>query len=91
MLTRAFCPEGEYNDLASLLLQSPEATVKALFLRGAPMAIGIPALVIAFVAWFCLTVLTAGAPMPLGLMIPFIVIGACLGRLFAIGMSAVIG
>ena len=91
MLTRGVCAEGSYNDLAALLLQSSEGAVRALFLRGAPKALGAPALAIALLTWFCMTALTAGAPMPLGLMIPMIVIGGCLGRLFALGIGAFVG
>ena len=64
-LIRSRCPEGEYNDLASLLLSPATDVVKALFLRGAPEAIGVHALAIAFLAWLALTTLTAGAPMPM--------------------------
>lgn len=89
MLNQFTCSPGEYNDLASLLLQPSEKVVKALFIRGAPNALCASSLGIALVAWFALTVLTAGAPMSLGLMIPMIVIGGCLGRLFALVLRAV--
>ena len=37
-LIRGRCEQGQYNDLASLLLSSSTDAVKALFLRGAPRA-----------------------------------------------------
>ena len=91
MLERSSCARGFYNDLSSLLLSSSEGVVRALYLRGAPYALGAPALTTALAVWSLLTILTAGAPMPLGLMIPLIVIGGCLGRLFALGMQTSFG
>ena len=41
-------------------------------------------LVVAFAVWFVLTSLAAGILAPLGLMIPMIIIGGCLGRLYAL-------
>ena len=75
---------SQYSPLGSLLLQSAEETVKALFLRGAPEALPVPELAVAFCAWFILTALAAGLFAPLGLMIPMIIIGGCFGRLYAL-------
>eukprot|EP00966_Prymnesium_polylepis_P107338 2485173-Prymnesium_polylepis.1 len=52
-------------------------------MRGAPHALPAAALGAGLCAWFVLTVLTAGIAVPLGLMVPMIVIGGCLGRLYA--------
>ena len=91
MLVRSRCGDDEYNDAASLLLASSESTVRALFLRGAPWALGAPALLMALGVWLVLTVLTAGVMMPVGLMVPMIVIGGCMGRLVGLLARAHLG
>ena len=78
------CPEGQYSPLGSLLLQPSDNTVRALFIRGAPYTLPAHVLAIALACWFCMTALTAGITAPLGLMIPMIIIGGCLGRLYCL-------
>ena len=89
MLARSRCAPDEYNDLASLLLATSDDVVKALFLRGAPTALSAQSLAIALAVWFVLTVLTAGVPMPLGLMVPMICVGGCYGRLAGLALRSV--
>ena len=55
-----------------------------MFLRGLPSVFSPRCLAIAIAAWAGLIVLTAGSPMPLGLMVPMIVTGGCAGRLFGV-------
>lgn len=82
MLSQGRCNATEYHELGSLLFASGEGAVRALFLRGAPAALGPTALFIALLTWIALVILSAGAPISLGLMIPMIVIGGCAGRLY---------
>ena len=70
MLSQARCNSTQYSELGSLLLASGEGAVRALYLRGAPSAVGPTALVIAMVTWMLFTVLTAGAPLSVGCDLP---------------------
>ena len=83
-VARSRCNDTAYSAVASLVLAPSESAVRALYMRGVPFALEPRALLLALAAWTTLTILTAGVPMPLGLMIPMIVIGGCLGRLFGL-------
>lgn len=88
------CDEGNkdanltmYSELATLLLKRRgvvDATVKVLFLRGLPAMLGPASLLVGFVCWFFFAALTAGSPVPCGLLMPLIITGACSGRLYAL-------
>ncbi|KAL1518469.1 hypothetical protein AB1Y20_002761 [Prymnesium parvum] len=81
LATNGPCVAPLYSPIGSL---APDEAVRALFLRGSPHAIPKAELLVALLVWFVLTVLTAGIAVPLGLMVPLIVIGGCLGRLFCL-------
>ena len=93
-LSRYICDEVNkdtnltmYSELATLLLKRRgvvDATVKVLFLRGLPAMLGPPSLLVGFVCWFFFAALTAGSPVPCGLLMPLIITGACSGRLYAL-------
>ena len=76
-----------YSELATLLLKrrgTVDATIKVLFLRGLPAMLGPASLLVGFVCWFFFAALTAGSPVPCGLLMPLIITGACSGRLYAL-------
>merc|ERR1719453_610283 len=81
------CPEGQYSDVAALLLAPKEKAIKALFTRqfkdGAHFEIS--GLIAAALITYVLTLATFGSAMPAGLFIPNILFGACVGR--AIGQE----
>eukprot|EP00931_Biecheleriopsis_adriatica_P111932 TRINITY_DN8640_c0_g1_i1.p1 TRINITY_DN8640_c0_g1~~TRINITY_DN8640_c0_g1_i1.p1 ORF type:complete len:1171 (+),score=203.53 TRINITY_DN8640_c0_g1_i1:67-3579(+) len=81
-LSGSICPEGEYSVAGYILLQPKEAVIKALFSR--EMAHGaeldVKTLLWCFVIVFFTTILTFGSAIPVGLFIPNILAGACLGR-----------
>lgn len=76
------CPKGEYSPLAYLLLHSKEQAIKTLF--SSKMALGatldIQSLLVCYVIVMFTTLVTFGAAIPVGLFIPNILAGACLGR-----------
>eukprot|EP00808_Paulinella_micropora_P004250 g28650.t1 len=84
-LHRGACKKGQYNELATLFLQEGTVAVKNLFARGAPTLFSPQALSVFLVVYFSLAVVTTGIAMPSGLFIPFLLIGACMGRLVALG------
>lgn len=81
------CEADEYSPLGSLLLQSTDTTIRALFMRGAPHALPRQVLGVGFAFWFFFTIATAGISAPLGLLVPLIIIGGCLGRLYSLWMA----
>ena len=90
MLFQAGCDDGKYSPYATVLMQSADNVVKALFLRGAPQAVPFPALAVGLLAWFVFTVLAADLLLPVGLMLPMIVIGAAIGRSFGLALLMIL-
>ena len=70
-----------FSPLGTLLLQDSRQTATALLARGIPQSLPPLSLGIAFLLWFVLSALAAGLPLPVGLLVPSIVIGGCIGRL----------
>lgn len=81
-----FCDDGQYNAMSGLFFQTPEKSVRSLFHD--PVGSFNPLTLGAFcVAYYILAVWTYGLPIPSGLFIPSILIGAAWGRLVGIGVS----
>jgi chloride channel 7 len=78
------CQQDEYSAMAYILLQPKEVAIKTLFSKS--MADGamldISSLLSAYVIIIGTTILTFGSAIPVGLFIPNILGGACLGRAF---------
>ncbi|XP_028161745.1 H(+)/Cl(-) exchange transporter 7 [Ostrinia furnacalis] len=78
-----FCADGEYNTLAAIWFQTPEASVRS-FLHD-PIGSYRPLSLLAFVAcYFLLSAWTFGLAVSSGLFIPNLLTGAAWGRLLAI-------
>lgn len=75
------CKEGEYNPLGLLLFNTQESAVKVLFSRHTSGVFHTYHLIIAFLVFFWMAILTYGISIPSGLFIPLIMIGTCYGRL----------
>eukprot|EP00927_Polykrikos_kofoidii_P067950 TRINITY_DN6337_c0_g1_i2.p1 TRINITY_DN6337_c0_g1~~TRINITY_DN6337_c0_g1_i2.p1 ORF type:complete len:1358 (+),score=258.29 TRINITY_DN6337_c0_g1_i2:425-4075(+) len=92
-LGRGHCDEGNYSDLAALIAQPRQWAIQALFTKsfagGARFSEG--ALVAAFLLIYFGTLACTGMAMPLGLFVPHIMSGACLGRIFGQVVYAVTG
>jgi len=75
-------PETEASGVATVLLESREHAIKALFSRDYAHGHFEEAhLALLFLVIFCLTLCTFGLSIPAGLFIPNIMSGACFGRL----------
>jgi len=90
-LEGGICPEGSYSPIGYLLLQPKEKAIKVLFsrdmLKGATLSVS--SLLRCYVMVFITTIVTFGSAIPVGLFIPNILGGACLGRAIAqIGIEA---
>ncbi|MCO5572485.1 hypothetical protein L7F22_026240 [Adiantum nelumboides] len=79
------CPDGHYNDLATLFLSSNDDVVRNLFSVGTGSKFHHRSLVIYLISSYILALVTYGAPVPSGLFLPMIVSGATYGRL--VGMA----
>lgn len=80
-LVRFYCPEGQYNDLASLMLTSGEVAIKHLF-HAPPDSFEVRNLVTFWAVMLLLACITYGLKVPSGLFIPALLIGAAYGRLW---------
>lgn len=85
-LIRFQCPEGRYNQLASLYFTSSDTAMRQLFhyqeYEGEGQhSFSSGALVLFFVPYFIMASLCAGLFAPVGLFVPILVSGAAFGRL----------
>lgn len=81
-----FCEDNEYNAIAALWFQTPEATVKALF-HDPPGSHKIISLVVFVAIYYVLSCVTYGLSVSLGIFIPTLLVGAAWGRLTAMGLT----
>ncbi|KAG3119140.1 hypothetical protein PI124_g3835 [Phytophthora idaei] len=80
-LLRLYCPEGQYNDLASLMLTGGETAIKHLF-HAPPDSFDVRNLVVFWFTMLLLACITYGLKIPSGLFVPALLIGAAYGRLW---------
>ena len=84
LLSQYACPEGEYNAAASLLFVPAPEAIKLLFSEGLTRAVAWHEVLVTFVLYFTMAVITVGIALPTGLVVPNIFMGACLGRLMGL-------
>ncbi|XP_017027036.1 H(+)/Cl(-) exchange transporter 7 [Drosophila kikkawai] len=77
-----FCEDNEYNAVAALWFQTPEATVRSLF-HDPPGSHKILTLAMFTVVYYVLSCATFGLNVSLGVFIPTALVGAAWGRLLA--------
>ncbi|KAL2926607.1 Chloride channel protein CLC-c [Bienertia sinuspersici] len=75
------CPDGHYNDLASLFLNTNDDAIRNLFSTTIIREFQIPSLLIFFVTIYFLGIITYGIAVPAGLFIPVILAGGVYGRI----------
>ncbi|TMW69263.1 hypothetical protein Poli38472_001419 [Pythium oligandrum] len=80
-LVQFYCPKGQYNDLASLMLAGGEVAIKHLF-HAPPNSFDVGNLVVFWAVMTILACITYGIKVPSGLFIPALLIGAAYGRLW---------
>jgi chloride channel 7 len=78
-----------FNPMASLSLVPLAHTAQNLFMRGAPFIIPFNQLLAYFIVFFLLAALTAGSAIPSGLLLPQIVMGGLIGRMYTLVMILV--
>lgn len=80
---RFHCPEGNYNDLASLFLNINDDAIRNLYSTGTNDVYHPGSMLAFFLASYFLGVLSYGVVAPSGLFVPIILTGATYGRLVA--------
>ncbi|XP_066296030.1 H(+)/Cl(-) exchange transporter 6-like isoform X2 [Branchiostoma lanceolatum] len=73
-----FCPNGTYNDMATLFFNTQETSIRQLFHQEATFSL--QSLGIFFLLFFILSCWTYGASVPSGLFVPSLLCGAAYGR-----------
>lgn len=75
-----YCEDNEYNAVASLWFQTPEASVKSI-LHDPPGSHKFLTLTVFTITYYILSCLTFGLNVSLGIFIPTVLVGAAWGRL----------
>ncbi|XP_069690875.1 H(+)/Cl(-) exchange transporter 7 [Periplaneta americana] len=81
-----YCGDGEYNAVAAIWFQTPEASVRSLF-HDPPGSHKAVSVVVFFVFYFLLSCWTYGLSVSSGLFIPSLLTGAAWGRLVGMGLG----
>jgi len=99
---RGACPEsrfdkanhvdiGQYSAAGALLLAPQHAVVRNLLTHGAPEVVPATDILIFVAIYFILAAMTSGAWIPSGLVLPMMIMGACVGRLCGIASIRILG
>lgn len=90
-LHRYTCAEGFYNPGATLLFTSAEKTIEHLLSRGTHFELDYGPIITMFIVYSLLACYTAGMAQASGIMVPSLLIGATLGRLFGLIVTDIAG
>lgn len=82
------CPPDHYNDLASLLFNTNDDTIRNLFSAGTDNVFQISSILLFFFTSYFLGIFSYGIAAPSGLFIPVILTGATYGRLVGMLMGS---
>ncbi|KAA3459448.1 chloride channel protein CLC-b-like [Gossypium australe] len=77
------CPDGYYNDLATLLLTTNDDAVRNIFSSNTPSEFQYTSILIFFALYCILGLITFGIAVPSGLFLPIILMGSGYGRLIS--------
>ncbi|KAF5739569.1 hypothetical protein HS088_TW12G00778 [Tripterygium wilfordii] len=81
------CPDGYYNDLATLLLTTSDDAVRNIFSSNTSNEFHPTSLLIFFALYCVLGLITFGIAVPSGLFLPIILMGSAYGRLLGLAMG----
>lgn len=81
------CPDGYYNDLASLLFSTNDDAVRNIFSTNTPREFHAFPLIVYFGLYCILGLFTFGIAVPSGLFLPIILMGSAYGRLLSLAMG----
>lgn len=83
------CEDTEYNAVAALWFQTPEASVKSLF-HDPPGSHKIITVLVFVIIYYFLSCFTFGLNVSMGIFIPLLLVGAAWGRLVAMTLGAIV-
>lgn len=78
------CPSNKFTPLGTLTLKTSKETVRHLFTRQTVDQFPAGVLIFFFLLYFCMSVYASGSAVATGLVIPMLVNGATVGRLFGL-------
>nr|CAB3465817.1 unnamed protein product [Digitaria exilis] len=81
------CPDGYYNDLASLLHATNTDATRNIFSTGTSGEFRLDSLLIFFAIYCVLGLITFGIAVPSGLFLPIILMGSAYGRILALVLA----
>ncbi|KAA8530108.1 hypothetical protein F0562_004818 [Nyssa sinensis] len=81
------CPNGYYNDLATLLLTTNDDAVRNIFSINTATEFNLISLIIFFALYCILGIFTFGIAVPSGLFLPIILMGSAYGRILGIAIG----
>ncbi|KAL1138626.1 hypothetical protein AAG570_008689, partial [Ranatra chinensis] len=81
-----YCADGEYNSIAAIWLQVPEASVRSLF-HDPPASHNVTTLLWFMVMYLALSIWTYGLSVSAGIFIPCLLTGAAWGRIAGIAIG----
>mmetsp|Transcript_177771 Transcript_177771/g.569996 ORF Transcript_177771/g.569996 Transcript_177771/m.569996 type:complete len:1721 (-) Transcript_177771:250-5412(-) len=84
---RYTCPEGSYNEVASLLLSGAEGAVKHLFARDGAEKFSLGSLFLTLFTYLPLAGGMPGLPVPMGAFVPSMLTGGLIGRIVGEAIS----
>ncbi|XP_057983554.1 chloride channel protein CLC-b [Malania oleifera] len=82
------CPDGYYNDLATLLFSTNDDAVRNIFSTNSATEFHPFSLLIYFTLYCVLGLFTFGIAVPSGLFLPIILMGSAYGRLLGVSMGS---
>ncbi|XP_012459445.1 chloride channel protein CLC-b [Gossypium raimondii] len=82
------CPDGYYNDLATLLLTTNDDAVRNIFSTNTTNEFHVTSILIFFALYCILGLITFGIAVPSGLFLPIILMGSGYGRLLSMAMGS---
>lgn len=81
------CPDGYYNDLATLLITTNDEAVRNIFSINTSSEFHVFSLTLFFILYCILGLITFGIAVPSGLFLPMILMGSAYGRILSILME----
>jgi chloride channel 7 len=76
-----YCPNGYYNDMATLFYTTPQLALRQLFHSTGDQSFSLTTLAVFCFVYFLLSCWTYGTSVPSGIFVPSLLIGAAYGRI----------
>ncbi|XP_071738965.1 chloride channel protein CLC-b-like [Rutidosis leptorrhynchoides] len=81
------CPNGHYNDLATILLTTNDDAVRNIFSVNTSTQYDTTSLLLFFALYCILGIITFGIAVPTGLFLPILLMGSAYGRMLGMAME----